>query len=483
MMTDVDNSSSSKSSTSGHAPALTSLDGKISLLRALPYGVQHVLAMFVANLAPIFLIASGAGLSADVTAALIQNALLIAGLGTIIQLYPLWRIGSGLPIVTGVSFTYVAALATIIATQGFSVAMGAIIAGGLIEGILGLLVHYWRRFISPIVSAVVVTSIGFSLLSVGAESFGGGSGAADFGSPVNLLLGTVSLVACIAFQCLTRGPLKQLSVLFGLVVGYLLALPLGMVDFSQFEGLSLVSLPHFLPFVPEFRVGAIVTIGLLYLVSAVEVVGDTSALALTGLGRPATRREIGGSIAGDGVVSTISGFFGCLPITSFAQNIGLVAMTKVVNRKVIATGAGLLILAAFFPPVAAVFSSLPDAVLGGCTLMMFGNIALSGFQMIARAGFTQRTILIAALSLAVGIGFTQTPGILAAFPQTVQDIFASNCIVSSFVVALIANLLLPSEERLAINLGTPPAGVEAEGTGVEAEDGAHNESGPQESWR
>lgn len=462
------------------ARALTSLDGKIGPLQALPYGLQHVLAMFVSNLAPIFIIAGVAGLDPAQSSSLIQSALLIAGLGTLIQLFPVWRVGSGLPIVCGISFTYVAALTSIVAVHGMSGVVGAVIVGGVFEGLLGLSVKWWRRAISPVVSAVVVTATGFSLLSVGATSFGGGDvSSADFGSLVNLGLGTLTLVSCIVFQCLAKGPAKQLSVLVGLLVGYVAALPLGMVDFSQLSGTSLVSLPHLLPFTPSFHTGAIVTICLLYLVSAVEVIGDTTALAMVGLHRAPTEREVGGSITGDGVVSAISGLFGCTPITSYAQNIGLVAMTKVVNRRVIASGALVLVAAAFFPPIAAVFNSMPDAVLGGCTIMMFGNIALTGFQMIARAGFTQRNILIAALSLAVGIGFTQVPQILSAFPQTVQDIFASNCIVSAFVVALVANLLLPSEQRLAVGAQTveDPAGEE----GATGEEGARDaEEAPNE---
>ena len=451
--------------------ALTSLDAKVGLLAALPFGLQHVLAMFVSNLAPIFIVAAAANLPAAQSGALIQNALLIAGLGTLIQLFPLWRVGSGLPIVMGVSFTYVAAICGIVASQSFEVAIGAVIVGGLFEGVLGLTAPLWRRFVPRIISAVVVTATGFSLLSVGATSFGGGSGAADFGSWLNLALGFISLLACLVFQALAKGTAKQLSVLFGLVVGYLVALPMGMVDFSSFEGLTLFALPHLMPFTPQFELGSIVTIALLYLVSAVEVIGDTTALAMVGLHRAPTERELGGAICGDGVMSCVSGLFGCLPITSYAQNVGLVAMTKVVNRKVIACGAGVLILAAFFPPIAAVFNSLPDAVLGGCTIMMFGNIVLSGFQMIADAGFTQRNVLIAALSLAIGIGFTQASGIFSAFPELFQSIFASNCIVTSFVVAILANALLPSEEKLAIHA-----------TGDETkEDGKGDEAGQDRS--
>ncbi len=429
------------------AETLGDFHAKIPVLAGLPYGIQHVLAMFVANLAPIFIVAAAAGMDASQSAALIQNALLMAGLGTMIQLFPLWRVGAAMPIVAGVSFTYVSAVVAIVAVQGYQVAVGAIIVGGLIEGVLGLTVRWWRRFVPPIVSAVVVTSIGFSLLSVGAESFGGGSGAADFGSWQNLLLATVSLVSCLAFQVLARGVRKQLAVLFGLVVGYVLAVFLGKVDFGAFEGLALVSLPSFMPFPPEFDPGAILSVGLLYLVSSVEVMGNTTALAKVGFDREPTDREMSGAIAADGLVSSVAGLFGCLPLTSFSQNVGLVAMTRVVNRRVIACGGAILILAAFVPAVAAVFNSLPEAVLGGCTIIMFGNIVLSGFQMIADAGFTQRNVTIAALALAIGLGFTQVQGIFAAFPPLVQSVFASNSIAVAFTVAVIANFLLPKERE------------------------------------
>lgn len=427
------------------AAALGDFYAKISLAQGFPYGLQHVLAMFVANLAPISIVAAAAGMDAEGSAALIQNALLMAGLGTIIQLFPLWRVGGALPIVTGISFTYVSAVVAIVASQGYPAAVGAIIVGGLIEGALGLTVRYWRRFVPPIVSAIVVTSIGFSLLSVGAESFGGGSGAADFGSWQNLALGFISLVGCLAFQSLAKGTKKQLSVLFGLLVGYVAALIMGKVDLSPFAHLAPISIPQVLPVAPEFDLGAIISVGLLYLVSSVEVMGNTTALAKVGFDREPTDREMSGAITADGVVSSIAGCFGCLPLTSFSQNVGLVAMTRVVNRRVIACGGAILILAAFVPAVAAVFNSLPEAVLGGCTIMMFGNIVLSGAQMIADAGFTQRNVTISALALSAGIGFTQVQGIFAAFPPIVQSIFGSNCIAVAFVVALVANALLPHD--------------------------------------
>lgn len=431
--------------------ALTSLDGQISFWRGIPFGLQHVMAMFVANLAPIFLVTAAAHLTPAQSAMIIQNGLLVAGLGTCLQLYPLWRVGSRLPMVTGISFTYVAAATAIVGKQGYGALVGAVIVGGLLELILGLTAQFWKKYVPPIVSAIVVTSIGFSLLSTGASSFGGGAGAKDFGSWQNLTLGLISLVACLAFQLLMKGTVKQLSILFGLVVGYIVAISFGKVDFSGFQHLQIVSVPHFMPFAPTFDIGSIISFALLYVVSSVEVLGDTAALSQVGLNRLPTDKETSGAIAGDGLISTVSGLFGCLPLTSFAQNIGLVAVTKVVNRKVILSGGLILILASFVPGVAQLFNSMPQAVLGGCTIMMFGNIILSGFQMIAEAGFSQRNTTIAALSLTIGIGFTQVGGIFAQFPQLFQSIFATNCIAVSFVVAVVLNAVLPSESHFLVN--------------------------------
>lgn len=469
------------------AKNLLVLDGDVPLLRVVPYGIQHILAMFVANLAPIVIVAGVAGLGGEQTGTLIQSAMLIAGIGTLIQLFPLGRIGSGLPIVMGISFTFVTVLCGIVATYGYGAAIGAIMVGGIIEGVLGLFAKYWRRIISPIVAAVVVTSIGFSLLGVGATSFGGGSGAADFGSPQNLILGTISLVSCLVFQVFAKGKSKQLSVLFGLVIGYVVAVCMGAVDFGGFQNLQLFALPQFMPFTPEFNVGAIVSVTLIFLVSATETIGDTSALAMVGLNREVKEKELSGSIACDGFVSSLSACFGCLPITSFSQNVGLVAMTKVVNRKAIATGAVIMVLAAFLPAISAVFSSLPEAVLGGCTIMMFGNIIVSGFQMIARAGFSQRNILIAALSLAIGIGFTQVSTLFAIFPELVQSVFAQNCVAVVFLVAVVANLVLPRDVQVVGEEGkespvedvSPPSTEKPEATVSSAGDGSA-ESSPRD---
>lgn len=419
------------------------LDGRVPVGKAIPFGLQHILAMFVANIAPIIIVAGACGLDSGQTASLIQSAMIIAGIGSMVQLYPVWKIGSGLPIVMGISFTFVSVLCFIGPTYGYEAIVGAVIVGGIIEGILGLLAKYWVKLIAPIVSASVVTAIGFSLLSVGASSFGGGSGNENFGSAENLLLGTITLICCLLFNALAKSYWKQLSVLFGLVVGYIVAICMGMVDFSALNDCSIIALPEILPFKPVFHPGAIVSVLVIFLVSATETIGDTSALAAAGLEREPSTKELSGAIACDGFVSSLSGLIGCLPITSFSQNVGLVSMTKVVNRFTIFTGTVIMVLAGLFPMIGAVLATLPDAVLGGCTLMMFGNIVISGMQMIGKCGYTQRNITIAALSLSMGLGFTQVPEIFSIFPEMVQTVFAENCVAVVFIVSIVLNLVLP----------------------------------------
>lgn len=419
------------------------LDGKISVGQAVPFGLQHILAMFVANIAPILIVAGAAGLDSGMSAKLIQSAMLIAGIGTLIQLFPVWKIGSGLPIVMGISFTFVSILCFVATTYDYGTAMGAVLVGGCVEGFLGLFARYWRKIITPIVAACVVTAIGFSLLSVGASSFGGGTGAEDFGSAKNLILGSITLLSCFLFNIFAKSYWKQLNVLFGLAVGYIVAVCMGVVDFSALKDAGIIAIPKLMPFAPKFNFSAIVSVTLIFLVSATETIGDTTALAATGLNRDVTEKEIAGSIACDGFISSMSSVFGCLPITSFSQNVGLVAMTKVVNRYAIAAGAIIMILAGLFPFVGALLATLPDAVLGGCTIMMFGTIVVSGVEMLGKCEFTQRNITIAALSLSIGIGFTQVPEIFAIFPDIVKNVFADNCVAVVFLIAILANLILP----------------------------------------
>ena len=423
------------------------LDGRVPVLKAIPFGLQHVLAMFVANITPIIILANVVGIGTATSSALVQNCMIIAGIGTLVPLYPIWRIGSHLPIVMGISFTFLSLAIAIATTQGMGTLMGAVIVGGLVEGCLGLFPNKWTKLIPHVVAATVVTAIGFSLLPIGANSFAGGQGAADFGSANNWIIGSVTLLACLVTQVFARGFLRSLSVLVGLAVGYVLSVCMGVVDFSALNQVDVVALPSFMPFTPEFHLDAILAIVCVYLVSATETIGDTSAICSGALGRNVHKREMGSSVACDGFVSTVAGLFGCTPITSFSQNVGLATMSKVINRSTIAIGAAIMIIGGLFPAVGAILTTIPQPVLGGCTIMMFGSILFAGFGMLAKSGFSQRNMIIVSLSLSVGLGFTQATGLFAIFPKIVQTVFAENCVAVVFLLAVLLNLILPKEKE------------------------------------
>lgn len=425
------------------------IDGKVPLGKAIPFGLQHILAMFVSNITPIILIAGvaklgGAPMSGEITAILIQNCMFIAGIASLIQIVGIWRIGSKLPIIMGISFTFLAAMMAA-ASRDYNLAMGGVIVGGCIEGILGLTYKYWKKLIAPIVSACVVIGIGLSLFTVGTNSFGGGGDyMPDFGAGKYWIVGSVTLITCIVWRFATKGVLRALNALAGLVVGYIVSIPFGMVDFSSIGKGAVFSLPRpFATGTPKFDVGIIISFVVIFLVSATETIGDSAALCQGALKRDITEKEASGSLCCDGFASSLAGIFGCSPITSFSQNVGLCAMTKVVNRFAIGTGAVILILSGFFPPLARFFQTIPQPVLGGCTIMMFGQIMVSGMQMVVRAGFNSRNIVIASLSIVIGGGFTQSAKIFQFAPQIIQDIFASNVVAVIFVVAVVLNIVLP----------------------------------------
>ena len=429
------------------------LNGSVPLTAAIPFGLQHILAMFVSNVTPIILVAgaakvAGGPMSAELTATLIQNCMFIAGIASLIQIVGLGPVGSKLPVIMGISFTFLAAM-MVAAGQDYNLAMGGVIAGGCVEGLLGLTYKYWKGIISPIVAACVVCGIGLSLFTVGANSFGGGGTyMEDFGASKYWIIGSITLVACLVWSVIAKGPIRALSALVGLIVGYIVSIPFGLVDFSQIMSRGTVAFPRpFATGMPQFNLGIIISFVVVFLVSATETIGDTTALCEGALDRDITEKELSGSLACDGFASAIAGIFSCSPITSFSQNVGLCAMTKVVNRFAVGTGAVILIIAGFLPPLAGFFQTIPQPVLGGCTLMMFGQILVAGMQMIGRAGFTERNMTIAALSIVIGGGFTTSSEIFQFMPQMVKDIFAGNIVAVVFVVAVVLNLILPKDNK------------------------------------
>lgn len=425
---------------------LMKLDGKVSIIRAIPYSLQQILAMFVTNLVPIWTICAVAqpALPSSQILNLAQSSMIIAGIATFIQATPIWKIGANLPIFMGVSFTFIIPLSSIASKYGYAAVVGSVIAGGAFEGILGLTARYWKKVISPIVSATVVTGIGLSLLSVAARNFGGGY-TDEFGSVSNLVIGSITFFVCIMWTVLTKGRKRQLSILIGLIAGYIAALFLGKVDFTTMKGARLFALPEILPFKPVFRVDAIVSICIIHMISATETLGDVTALVSGALHREVSQDEVRGAIAADGFSSMLGGFVGVPPVTSYSENIGLTILTKVINRNVARIGAAIMIICGLFPPVSAFVQTVPSAVMGGILLVVLGQILVAGFQMISEAGFTARNKLIVALSLVIGIGFTASSeaGIWASFPITVQSIFSQNVVAVIFVISFVLNLILP----------------------------------------
>ena len=435
-----------KAQSSGKRDMLYTLEGNPGVRLVLPFSIQHILTMFVTNMVPIGIIAASA--SPALTDAeifnLIQSAMIASGIATFIQVTPIGILGSGLPVFMGVSFTFVVPLSVIAAKYGYGAVTGTVLIGGLFEGLLGLTVRYWRNVMAPVVSAVVVTGIGLSLLGTAARSFGGGY-TEDFGSLHNIFIGAVTLLACLLWMVLMKGGKKQLSILVGLTAGYVTALLFGKIELCGLTADGWFALPKLLPYHPVFRFDAIISVSIIYLVSATETLGDASALAAGALRRELTAKETTGVLTIDGFGSVLSGCLGGTPVTSYSENIGLTIMTEVVNRNVARAGAIIMMIAGSSPPVGRFFGTVPKPVIGGILIMVLGQILVSGVEMIAESGFNTRNKLITAISLSVAIGFTASTeaDIWSHFPVAIQSIFSQNVVAVIFITALVLNLILP----------------------------------------
>ena len=418
------------------------LEGRVPLKQAIPLGIQHVLAMFLGNVSPLIIVCGLLDIPLETKSMLIQNSMFVAGIATLIQLYPFFRVGSGLPVVMGTSSGFIGTQNAIGATYGYSAIMGASLVGAVLEMVLGFFIKPLRKLFPPIVTSLVVISIGLSLLPVGIKYFAGGAGSADFGSPKHLIVGTVVILVIIVLQNFTKGFIKTSAILIGIIVGYILSIVMGMVDFTAVKEASWISLPKPFAMGFEFRLDAIISMAIMYIATTVETIGDISAIAVGGLDREATDKELSGGVVADGVSSFIAAIFGVAPNTSFSQNVGLVAVTKVV----IMTGAVFLILAGFFPKLSAVLSVMPQSVLGGAAVIMFAMIFVSGLQSLFREKLDGRNGLIVALAIGIGVGIGNVPEALAQLPTWVSNIFAQNGIIMTFVIATILNLVLPKDK-------------------------------------
>lgn len=464
----------SEENTSNRAPY--EFYGKMPLKQAIPLGLQHVLAMFVGNLTPLLIICGACGISgseefAHLQVSLLQNAMFVAGVVTLVQLYAIGPIGGKVPIIMGTSSGFIGVFKSVADTMGGGVAtygaiMGASIIGGLFEGVLGAFIKPLRKFFPPVVTGTVVLSIGLSLISVGVNSFGGGSSAKDFGSAENLLLALFVLIVILMVKHWTKGLASNSAILIGIIAGYAAAAIMGLLlpnsgitadgaeytkawvlNWNKVAEASWISIPEFLPVKPVFDVRAIAPIIIMFIVTAVETVGDISGVIEGGMDREATDKELSGGVICDGIGSSFAALFGILPNTSFSQNVGLVTMTKIVNRTALASGAVFLILCGLIPKLGAIISIMPQAVLGGAAVMMFSSIVVSGIQLITKEHMTPRNLTIVSVALGVGYGMGANTAILAQTPQAVQLIFGGSGIVPAALVAILLNLLLPKDDK------------------------------------
>ena len=455
------------------SPEAFRFEGKMSLKQALPLGMQHVLAMFVGNLTPLLIITGACGLAGGEFAALrvtlLQNAMLVAGIVTLVQLYSIGPIGGKVPIIMGTSSGFIGVFSSVAASMGggvlaYGAIMGASLIGGLFETVLGFFLKPLRKLLPSVVTGTVVLSIGLSLISVGVNSFGGGNTAQDFGSVENLLLAIFVLVVILICKHSGSTFLNSSSILVGIICGYIAAFLMGLIlpttalnaegvaytkawvlNWDKVAQASWFAIPKLVPVKIVFDMRAILPVLIMFIVTAVETVGDISGVMEGGMGREATDKELSGGVICDGLGSSFAACFGVLPNTSFSQNVGLVAMTKVVNRGALATGAIFLILCGLIPKLGALVSIMPQAVLGGAAVMMFSSIVVSGIQLITKEKMTPRTLTIVSVALGVGYGMGANASILAKTPQLFQLVCGESGIVPAAFVAIVLNVLLPKD--------------------------------------
>ena len=449
-------------------------EAKMPLSRKIPLGLQHVFAMFVGNLTPLLIMGAcgiAGGEFADLQVSVLQNAMFVAGVVTLVQLFSIGPIGGKVPIIMGTSSGFIGVFNSVAATMGggviaYGAIMGASILGGLFETVLGFFLKPLRKFFPAVVTGTVVLSIGLSLISVGINSFGGGNSAKDFGSMENLLLALFVLVVILVVKHGCKGFLGSSAIFVGIIAGYIAAIIMGFVlpttavdadgveftkawvlNWDKVAQAGWFSIPKLMPVKPVFDLRAILPVLVMFIVTAVETVGDISGVMEGGMGREATDKELSGGVACDGIGSSFAALFGVLPNTSFSQNVGLVTMTKVVNRGALAVGAIFLILCGLIPKLGAIVSIMPQSVLGGAAVMMFSSIVISGIQLITKEEMTPRNLTIVSVALGVGYGMGANMTILAQAPQAVQLIFGGSGIVPAAFVAILLNIVLPKDKK------------------------------------
>ncbi len=430
--------------------ALLQYDGKPSWGVAFPQAMQHVLAMLIGNITPPMLIAGTCGLSAEDQIMLTQAAMIIGGLTTLLQLFPVFGFGMKMPNVMGVAFAYMPILTIIGAQYGISGIFGSQLVAAFVSIFIGMFIGRIRKFFPPIVSGTVVMSIGLSLYGTAINYIGGGSAAqaaGTFGAPKFWFLAILTLLVTLGCNFFGKGLLKTSGMLVGIIVGYAAALLMGgVVDFTNLQTASWFSVPIPFHFGLRFHPDAIIMMILMYMVQAVQTIGDVSSTAMGGFGREATDQELGGAIKGQGICGMIGACIGGLPTDPYSQNVGLICTTKVVARRVFTMVGVIMLLAGVFPKFSGLMATIPQPVLGGATVTVFAAITMSGIQLLNEQPLNYRNRMIVGIALALGLGIDAAPEILQFVPPLLQNIFGSSLVVS-FLVVFVLNIIVPKDDE------------------------------------
>ncbi|WP_298565421.1 nucleobase:cation symporter-2 family protein [uncultured Aliiroseovarius sp.] len=431
------------------------------LHKAIPLGIQHVLAMFVSNVTPAIIVAGAAGFGFGSNSPdfpellyLIQMSMLFAGIATLLQTITLGPIGAALPIVQGTSFAFLPIMIPLVAGKGvdaLAALFTGVIIGGIFHAIIGTFVGKLRFALPPLVTGLVVTMIGLALVKVGIQYAAGGVpaiGTPEYGSLLNWSAALIVIFVTLGLKFFTKGMLSISAVLIGLVVGYIYSIMVGMLSIEAITGswsrASAFALP--MPFKYGFELSAAAVIGfcLMAFISAIETVGDVSGITKGGAGREATDKEIQGATYADGVGTAVAGCFGAFPNTSFSQNVGLIAMTGVMSRHVVTCGAIFLIICGLVPKVGGVIRTVPIEVLGGGVIVMFGMVVAAGISMLSDVDWNRRNMVIFAIALSIGLGLQLEPGALQHMPDTARILLTSGLLPAA-LIAIVLNLILPHE--------------------------------------
>ena len=430
------------------------LEGIPAFRQVLPLALQHVVAMIVGCVTPAIIVSgavSGGGMSQGDKVILIQAALFVSAISTLLQLFPLgsksgFHIGSSLPVIMGVSFAYVPSMQAIAEGYGIATILGSQIVGGCVAIIVGLLVRKIRVFFPPLITGTVVFTIGLSLYPTAINYMAGGTSSETYGSWQNWAVANFTLVIVTVLNHFGKGIVKLASILIGMVAGYVVSAFFGMVSFSSVASASVFQLPQVMHFGINFEVSSCVAIGLLFAINSVQAIGDFTATTVGGLGREPSDKELQGGIVGYGVMNIIGAVFGGLPTATYSQNVGIVATTKVVNRCVLGLAAIILGVAGLIPKFSALLTTIPQCVLGGATVSVFASIAMTGMKLITSEDMNYRNTSIVGLAAALGMGISQASAALATFPSWVTMIFGKSTVVLATLIAILLNIILPKEE-------------------------------------